>query len=53
MGGGKEKKMNSGSATADQVKDEAKFPKQKLFKTESALKNILSKNPSAQCDAEY
>jgi hypothetical protein len=31
MGGGKERKMNSGSATADQVKDEAKMPKQKFF----------------------
>jgi hypothetical protein len=35
MGGGKERKMNGGSATADHVKDRLKRLKQKLFKTES------------------
>jgi hypothetical protein len=40
MGRGKEKKGNSGSATADQVKDGGKELKQKLFQTESAIKNI-------------
>jgi hypothetical protein len=41
MGGGKERKMNGGSATADHVKDRQKRLKQKLFKTESAIKHIL------------
>jgi hypothetical protein len=40
MGGGKERKINGGSANADQVKD-------------SALKTVLSKKLSAQCDAKY
>jgi hypothetical protein len=53
MGGGKERKMTGGSAAADQVKDRGKRLKQKLFKTESAIKNILSKKLSAQWDAEY
>ncbi len=53
MGGGEKGKMNDRSATADQLKDEAKMLKQKLFRTESAIKNILSKKLSAQCDAEY
>jgi hypothetical protein len=53
MGGGKERKMSSGSSTANQVKDEAKMPKQKFFQTKSAIKNILSKKLSAQCDAEH
>jgi hypothetical protein len=47
MGGGKERKMNSRSSTTDQVKDEAKIPKQKFFQTESTIKNILSKRLSA------
>jgi hypothetical protein len=41
MGGGKERKMNIGSATANHVKDRRKRLKQKLFKTESAIKHIL------------
>jgi hypothetical protein len=45
--------MNGRSATADHVKDHRKRLKQKLFKTESAVKNILSKKLSAQRDAEY
>jgi hypothetical protein len=53
MGGGKERKMTGGSAAADHVKDHQKRLKQKLFKTESALKNILSQKLSAQRDAEY
>jgi hypothetical protein len=53
MGGGKEKKMNGGSATADHMKDQRKRLKQNLFKTESAIKNILLKKLSAQPDAEY
>jgi hypothetical protein len=53
MGGGKERKMNGGSATANHVKDWRKRLKQKLSKTESALKNILLKKLSAQGDAEY
>ncbi len=53
MGGGKERKMNDGLAIADQVKDEAKMPKQKFFQTESAIKNIISKRLSAQRDAKY
>jgi hypothetical protein len=42
MGGGKERKMNGGLATANQVKEEAKRPKQKFFQTESSIKNIFS-----------
>jgi hypothetical protein len=41
MGGGKERKMSGGSATADHVKDRQKSLKQKLFKTERAIKHIL------------
>jgi hypothetical protein len=52
MGGGKERKMNGGSATANHVKDRWKRLKQKLCKTESAVKNILLKKLSAQRDAE-
>jgi hypothetical protein len=33
--------MNGGLATADRVKDWRKRLKQKLFKTESAIKHIL------------
>jgi hypothetical protein len=43
MGGGKERKMNSGSATADQVKDGVKMLKQKLFQTESTVKTYFFK----------
>jgi hypothetical protein len=50
MGGGKERKMNGGLATADHVKDRRKGLKQKLSKTESAIKNILLKKLSAQED---
>jgi hypothetical protein len=53
MGGGKERKMSGGLATADRVKDRRKRLKQKLFKTESAIKNILLKKLSAQRDAEH
>jgi hypothetical protein len=53
MGGGKERKMNGGSATANHVKDRQKRLKQKLFKTESAIKSILSKKLFDQRDAEY
>jgi hypothetical protein len=45
--------MTGGSAAANQVKDRWKRLKQKLFKTESAIKNILLKKLSAQRDAEY
>jgi hypothetical protein len=53
MGGGKERKTLGGSATANHIKDRRKRLKQKIFKTESAIKNILSKKLSAQQDAEY
>jgi hypothetical protein len=43
MGGGKERKMNGGWATPNHVKDRREKLKQKLFKTESAIKNILIK----------
>jgi hypothetical protein len=43
MGGGKERKTNNGSATTNQGKVERKRLKQKLFETESAIQNILSK----------
>jgi hypothetical protein len=50
MGGGKERKMNGGSATADNVKDRRKRLKQKLFKTESAItKNFIDK---ARCPTD-
>ncbi len=45
--------MTGGSATADHMNDRRKRLKQKLFKTESAIKNILLKKLSAQRDAEY
>jgi hypothetical protein len=45
--------MNGRLATADQVKDKGKRLKQKLYQTESAIQNILSKKLSARCDAEY
>jgi hypothetical protein len=44
MGGGKEKKMNGGLATSDQVKDGGKGLKQMFFQTESAIKNNSLKN---------
>jgi hypothetical protein len=44
MGGGKERKMNGGSSTADHVKDRRKRLKQKLFQTESAIKNFYQKS---------
>jgi hypothetical protein len=44
MGGGEERKMTGRSAAADQVKDHRKSLKQKLFKTESAIKHILLKS---------
>jgi hypothetical protein len=53
MGGGKERKMNDRSSTADHVKDRRKRLKQKLFQTERAIKNIFSKKLFAQRDAEY
>jgi hypothetical protein len=52
MGGGKEIEMNGGLATADQMKDGGKLLKEKLFQTESAIKNILSKKLSAQRDTK-
>jgi hypothetical protein len=51
MGGGKERKMNGRSSTADHVIDQRKRLKQKLFKTERAIKSILLKKLSAQRDA--
>jgi hypothetical protein len=43
MGGGKERKMNGGSATANQVKNGEKRLKQKFFQTERAITNFLRK----------
>jgi hypothetical protein len=43
MGGGKERKMNSGSPTAGQVKDGGKGLKQKLLQTEDAEKYFIKK----------
>ncbi len=45
--------MTGGSAAADHVKDRQKCLKQKLIKTESAIKNILLKKLSAHCNAEF
>jgi peptide methionine sulfoxide reductase MsrA len=53
MGGGKERKIIDKSTTNDQVKDRGERLKQKLFQTESAIKNILSKRLSAHYDTEY
>ncbi len=53
MGGGKKKKKNGRSSTADQVKDRWKRLKQKFFQTESATKHILSIKLSGQRNAEY
>jgi hypothetical protein len=44
--------MTGGSAAADLVKDRQKCLKQKLLKTESAIKHILSKKLSPQRSAE-
>jgi hypothetical protein len=52
-GKGQGEKENSVSATAKQVRDGGKGLKQKLLKTERAMKNILSKNISAQRNAKY
>jgi hypothetical protein len=41
MGGGKERKMNGGSSSTNQVKDEVKMLKQKFFQTKSTKKNIF------------
>ncbi len=53
MGGGKERKMTRRSAAADLVKDRRKSLKQKLLKTESATKHILSKKLSGHRNAEF
>jgi hypothetical protein len=45
--------MTGGSAAADHVKDRRKSLKQKLLKTESAIKHILSKQLSTQRNAEF
>jgi hypothetical protein len=45
--------MTGGSAAADHVKERRKSLKQKLLKTESAIKHILSKKLSAQRNAEF
>jgi hypothetical protein len=52
MGGGKERKMIGGLASANQVKDGDKELKLKFLKTESAIRDILSKNLSAQRSAD-
>jgi hypothetical protein len=41
MGGGKERKMNGRSATADHVKDRRKRLKQKLFKNRERYKKYF------------
>jgi hypothetical protein len=53
MGGGKERKMTGGSAAANFVKDCRKSLKQKLLKTESTTKHILSNKLSTQHNAEF
>jgi hypothetical protein len=40
-GGGKERKINGGSATANQVRDRSKELKQKCLQTESAIKKLF------------
>jgi hypothetical protein len=47
-GGGKERKINSGPATATQVRDVWKELKQKYWQTESAIKNFESHNISEE-----
>jgi hypothetical protein len=47
MGGGKERKMNGRLATRRSGERWGKRLKQKLFQTESAIQNILSKKLSA------
>ncbi len=39
-GGGKERKINGGPTTANQVRDGWKGLKQKCLETESAIKNV-------------
>jgi hypothetical protein len=42
---GKERKINGGLATANQVRDGWKELKQKYFQTESTIKNFLITQP--------
>jgi hypothetical protein len=51
--GGDKKKKNSGSSTANQVKDRQKNLTQKFSQIESATKHILSKKLSGQRNTEY
>ncbi len=44
-GGGKERKINGGAATANQVRDGQKKLKQKYFQKDSAIKNFLCTPP--------
>jgi hypothetical protein len=52
-GGGKERKINSGLAMANQVRDGRKQLKQKYLQTEIAIKNFLSHNLSKEPIARY
>jgi hypothetical protein len=53
MGGGKERKMNNGSATANQVRERGKELKYKLLKIESAMKKYYSQNLSSHRSVVY
>jgi hypothetical protein len=52
-GGGKERKINGGPPTANQVRDGWKDLKQKCSQTESAIKNVLSRILSKERSNRY
>jgi hypothetical protein len=52
-GGGLERKINGGPATANQVRDGWKELKYKCWQLESAIKNVLSGNLSKEPVARY
>jgi hypothetical protein len=52
-GGGKERKINGGTATANQVRDGWKELKQKYLQKESPIKNFFSCNLSKEPSARY
>jgi hypothetical protein len=52
-GRGKERKINGGPATANQVRDGWKELKQKYLQTDRAIRTILSQNLSEEPTASY
>jgi hypothetical protein len=52
-GWGKERKLNGGPVTANQVRDRLKQLKHKYLQTERAIKNCLSRNLSEEPITRY